>query len=270
MNRPFARVSLALLSVLLFVPFLALPAHAKDAPPQVIDWPATGKPVVRFTFGKLKELASAHGERAYTIDTQVDNLWTKPIADATFDLYLYDKNNVRIGQGWMTISNAAPGDIIKFQTNIQATGQPVSMKVEPRSLPAELQANAPAKTIDVTVNSVPQGAQFSLDGKPMGMTPKVIEIGVGTHLLEFDKEGFSHGKYPFAVGPHDVSGANISYELGTSAHDTIELRDGTVVSGDLLSVSATDIVVQVGGNAQSFSRNQVKRIMLVQRDNNSQ
>lgn len=270
MNRPFARVSLASLSCLLFLSGLTLPVHAKDAPPQVVDWPATGKPVVRFTFGKLRELASIHGERAYTVDTQVENLWTKPIADASFNLYLYDKNNVRIGEGWMSVSNAAPGDIIKFQTNIQASGQPVTMKVEPRSLPAELQGNVPTRTIDVTVNSIPQGAQFTLDGKPMGITPKVIEVGVGTHTLEFDKEGFNHGKYPFAVGPHDVSGANVSYELGTSAHDTIELRDGTVISGDLLSVSATDIVVQVGGNPQSFSRNQVKRIMLVQRDNSSQ
>ncbi|HEX4006107.1 MAG TPA: PEGA domain-containing protein [Acidobacteriaceae bacterium] len=270
MNRLYARLSLAALACLLCLSGLALPALAKDAPPQVILWPATGKPVVRFTFGKLKQLASIRGQYTYTIDTQVENLWTKPISDASFDLYLFDKNNVRIGEGWISVSNAAPGDIIKFQTNIQASGQPVSMKVEPRSLPAELQGNAPAKTIDVTINSIPQGAQFTLDGKPMGITPRVIEAAVGTHMLEFDKEGFNHGKYPFAIGPHDVSGASVSYELGTSAHDTIELRDGTVISGDLLSVSATDIVVRVGGNPQSFSRNQVRRILLAQRDDNSQ
>jgi hypothetical protein len=244
----------------------ALPAHSKDAPSQVVVWPATGKPVVRFTFGKLRELASIHGERTYSIDTVVENLWTKTITDASFTLYLYDKNNVRIGEGWVSVSHAAPGDVIKFQTNIQASGQPVAMKIEPRSLPAELQENIPARMIDVTVNSVPQGAQFTLDGKPMGITPRVVTVGVGTHMLEFDKAGFSHGKYPFAVGPNDVSGANISYEMGTSAHDTIELRDGTVLSGDLLSVSATDVVVKVGGNAETLTRNQVKRILLVQRE----
>jgi hypothetical protein len=98
----------------------------------------------------------------------------------------------------------------------------------------------------------------------------VVPVGVGSHVLEFDKEGFNHGKYPFAVGPSDVSGANVSYELGTSAHDTIELRDGSIVSGDLLSISATDVVVKVGGSAQNFSRNQIKRISLVQRDADTQ
>jgi hypothetical protein len=247
-----------------------LPAFAKDTPPQVIVWPDTGTPIVRFTFGKLKQLASIHGQQAWTVETQVENLWTKKISDAAFDLYLYDKNNVRIGQGWISVSNAAPGDIIKFQTNLTTSGQPVAMKVVPRSLPAELQTNLPLKTVDITVNSVPQGAQFTLDGKSMGTTPRVVQVTVGSHLLEFDKEGFNHGKYPFAVGPNDVSGADVSYELGTSAHDTIELRDGSILTGDLLSVSDTDVVVKIGGNAQSFSRNQIKRITLVERDANSQ
>jgi len=93
---------------------------------------------------------------------------------------------------------------------------------------------------------------------------------VGTHLLEFDKEGFNHGKYPFAVGPSDVSGGNVSYEMGTSAHDTVELRDGTVLSGDLQSVTADQVVVKVAGTDQTLNRNLVKRIMLVPRDNSDQ
>ncbi len=249
---------------------LAAHAWAKDPPPTVIVWPESGTPVVRFTFGKLKPLASVNGQHAYTIDTQVENLWTKRISDAAFDLYLFDKNNVRIGQGWLSVSNAAPGDIIKFQTNITASGQPVSMKVVPRSVPGELQAKLPPKKISLTVNSVPQGAHFTLDGSEGGTTPKAIEVGVGSHLLEFDKEGFNHGKYPFAIGPDDVSGGSVSYELGTSAHDTIELRDGSILSGDLLSISATEVVVKIGGNPQTLDRNQVKRITLVQREGDNQ
>ncbi len=249
---------------------LAAHAWAKDPPPTVIVWPESGTPVVRFTFGKLKPLASVNGQHAYTIDTQVENLWTKRISDAAFDLYLFDKNNVRIGQGWLSVSNAAPGDIIKFQTNITASGQPVSMKVVPRSVPSELQTKLPPKKISLTVNSVPQGAHFTLDGSEGGTTPKAIEVGVGSHLLEFDKEGFNHGKYPFAIGPDDVSGGSVSYELGTSAHDTIELRDGSILSGDLLSISATEVVVKIGGNPQTLDRNQVKRITLVQREGDNQ
>jgi hypothetical protein len=67
------------------------------------------------------------------------------------------------------------------------------------------------------------------------------------------------------VAPDDASGGSVSYELGTSAHDTIELRDGTVLTGDLLSVTPTDVTVRIAGAAQRFDRNQIKRILLVER-----
>jgi ribosomal protein S1 len=62
----------------------------------------------------------------------------------------------------------------------------------------------------------------------------------------------------------------VSYELGASAHDTVEFRDGSVLSGDVESVSATEVLVRIGGNVQRFSRNQVKRIGLVPRETSSQ
>ena len=62
----------------------------------------------------------------------------------------------------------------------------------------------------------------------------------------------------------------MSYELGTSAHDTVELRDGSVLSGDVESVSPTEVVVRIGGTLQHLSRNQVKRIALIERDTPSQ
>ena len=68
------------------------------------------------------------------------------------------------------------------------------------------------------------------------------------------------------MGPDDASGGSVSFELGTSAHDTIELRDGSVLSGDLVSVSGMEIVIKVGGSDQRLGRNQVKRILLVQRE----
>jgi hypothetical protein len=80
------------------------------------------------------------------------------------------------------------------------------------------------------VNSVPQGAVLKVDGTDAGTTPKMVKVGVGKHLLEFTKEGFNAGKFPMEVGPDDVSGGSVSYELGTSAHDTIELRDGSVLT----------------------------------------
>ncbi len=85
-------------------------------------------------------------------------------------------------------------------------------------------------------------------------------------MLEFNKDGYNTGHFPLEVGPDDASGGSVSYELGTSAYDTIELRDGSVLSGDLESVNATEVVVRIGGASQHFARNQVKRIAMVERD----
>jgi hypothetical protein len=193
-------------------------------------------------------------------------LWSKRISDANFTLYLFDKNKVRIAEATMMVSNVAPGETVKFQTTIASSGPPTSLSVVARYLPKELGPVAPPKIVSITVNTVPQGAVAKLDGAEVGTTPKIVQVAVGKHLLEFNKEGFNPGKFPFDIGPDDASGGSVSFELGTSAHDTIELRDGSVLSGDLVSVSGMDVVIKVGGADQRLSRNQVKRILLVERE----
>jgi len=245
---------------------LVATSYAKDSPVQVIVWPDAGAPVVRFSFGKFKELGSSGGQHTYVIDATAENLWTKPIGTATFSLYLFDKNHVRIGQGWISVDNIARGETVKFQTTVSTSGTPVSLALAPRSLPTELQSFLPVKMISTTVNSIPQGAMLKVDGKEVGTTPKVVQLGTGKHMLEFSKEGFNPGRFPMEIGPDDASGGSVSYELGASAHDTIELRDGTVLNGDLESVSAAEVVVRVGGKDQEYDRNVVKKIMLVERE----
>jgi hypothetical protein len=105
-----------------------------------------------------------------------------------------------------------------------------------------------------------------IDGMPSGTTPKIAQVAPGKHILTFSKEGFNSGTFPMEIAPDAVSGGSVSYELGTASHDTIELRDGSVVTGDVESLSATDLVVRVGGTLQNISRNQVKRIVLIQRE----
>ncbi len=245
--------------------FLAT-AEAKDTPGQTISWPDDGKPVLRFVFGKFKEgVAFAH-ENNYTCDTTAQNLWDKKISDAVFRLYLFDKNNVRIGEGFLQVSNIAPGEMIKFQTSFHAAGVPVTMKLSPESLPAELRPKAPPRTVSVTINSVPQGAALKVDGEDSGATPKIVRLAAGKHLLEFSKEAFNSGKFPLEIGPDDASGGSVSYELGTLAHDTVELRDGSLLVCDIESMSATDVVVSVGGTVQHIERNKIKRMLLVERD----
>jgi hypothetical protein len=250
--------------VLIFL--LASATYAKDPPAQVIVWPESGTPVLRFTFTKFKEIGGLGNQRTFVTETTAQNLWTKAISNANFALYLFDKNKTRIGEATVTVSNVGPGETVKFQTTIGAAGLPDSLGLVARFVPAELGPAAPPKTVSITVNSVPQGAVVKLDGSEVGTTPKIVKVGVGKHMLEFSKEGFSPGTFPMEIGSDDTSGGSISYELGASAHDTIELRDGTVLNGDLESVSAKEVVVRVGGKAQEYDRNQVKKIMLVQRE----
>jgi PEGA domain len=245
-------------------------SFAKEQPAQVIVWPANGTAVVRFSFAKFKELSVVGNQHNYIIDTTAENLWNKTINNAVFNLYLFDKNKARLGEGWISLNNVAAGQTVKFQTSISSSGSPASLEIAPRSLPPELGPAAPPKTVSLTVNSVPQGATLKIDGIDAGTTPKMAQLGVGKHVLEFSKEGFSTGHFSLEIGPNDVSGGSVSYELGASTHDSIELRDGSVLNGDLESVSATDVVIRIGGSLQHFNRNQVKRILLVERDSPGQ
>jgi hypothetical protein len=151
-----------------------------------------------------------------------------------------------------------PGETIRFQTTVMASGQPVSVSIQGKT--------DAAKTISLTVNSMPQGALLKVDGVQAGVTPRLITVGAGKHTLTFSKEGFKAGDFPLEIGRDDVSGGSISYELGAAAYDSVELRDGSLLNGDLVSISGMDIEIRVGGNLQHVDRNKVKRIMLVQRD----
>ena len=231
-------------------------SQAKDAPFQVITWPDSGQPLVRFTFSKFKEVGGLGRERTYVTETTAENLSGKVIGGASLSLYVFDKSNVRIGEGYINLSNVGPGQTVKFQVTLAASGSPASLTVS---------AHAP-QAISITVNSVPQGAALKVDGKDAGTTPKMVEVTVGKHLLEFSKDGFNSGKFPLEISPRDVSGGNVSYELGVSAHDTFELRDGTLLTGDLVSVGGMEITIRVGGVIQTLDRNKVKRILLTERE----
>jgi PEGA domain-containing protein len=251
--------------LLFFALLLAARSSAKDQP-QVILWPDSGATLVRFSFGKLKEIASAGGHHSYTIDTKAENLWGKVISSASFSLYLFDKNKARVGEGYISLNNVGIGETIKFQIAMDSSGVPASFGLSPRDLPPGMGPPTLRKKVSITVNSVPQGAVLTVDGAEVGTTPKVIEVGAGKHRLQFSKEGFNSGSFPLELGANDVSGGSVSYELGSSVHDTVDLRDGSVISGDVESVSATEVVVRIAGKDAHYDRNQVKRILLIERE----
>jgi len=255
MTPPF---SSRIFGIFITLSMLWSPALAKDAPLQVVDWPATGTPVVRFSFGKLKPLPGMSNLHGYVMDTTAENLSPKQIPSARFTVYLFDKNKVRVGEDSIGLNNVGPGEIVKFQTTVMASGVPVSVSIQDA-------AQIP-KSISLTVNSTPQGALLKLDGAEMGTTPRMIYVGPGKHTLNFSKEGFAAGNFPLEISRDDVSGGTINYELGASAFDSIELRDGSVLNGDLVSISGMEVEIRIGGTIQHLDRNKIKRVMLTQRE----
>ena len=237
---------------------LTVPAVAKDAPFQIIDWPLTGTPQLRFTFGKVKPLPGMSNMHGYVMDISAENLSQKLIPSAQFILYLFDKNKVRVGEDPIGLSNVGPGETVKFESTVMASGQPASITIHDI-------AQTP-KFVSLTVNSTPQGANLRLDGTEVGVTPRIVNVGAGKHSLVFSKEGFMVGTFPLEIGRDDVSGGTISYELGAASFDSIELRDGSVLNGDLVSVSGMDVEIRVGGSLQHLDRNKVKRVMFTQRE----
>ena len=102
------------LSVLALLLFGTLPLFAKDVPLQTIDWPSTGTPVVRFTFGRFKSLPEMGNLHAYVMDTAAENLSQRRIPSARFNVYLFYKNKARVGQDVIAIQNVGPGEVVKF------------------------------------------------------------------------------------------------------------------------------------------------------------
>ncbi|HUV68897.1 MAG TPA: PEGA domain-containing protein [Terracidiphilus sp.] len=241
-----------------FVLALLLSASAA-AQMQVVLWPDADHPVLRFTFDQFRGLVGSVGsQRPYAIDTTAQNLSDKQIGSEQFVVDVFDDKHIRIADGSMDVTNLGPGQSVKFQIKIMATGIPASLRIMSQ---AESQ-----KPITLTVNSSPQGALLKLDGVDAGTTPALIEVAPGKHQLTFGKDGFKVGLFSLEIGKNDVSGGAINFELGKVQFDTIELRDGTVLSGDLDSIQGMDVVVRIGGTLQRIDRNKVKRIILIERE----
>jgi len=239
---------------------LSFAAFAAE-PALVITWPASGTPILRLTFSKFKEVGSMGSQRTFITDVIAQNLSANLIPTQKLSIYILDKKQVRIVEAWVQVDNLASGQSAKFQISFNASGAPATVNLlSPSDIP---------RRVTVTVNSVPQGANLKVDGVDAGTTPKMVSVGIGKHQLEFSKDGFNSGTFPLEIGPDDVSGGSVSYELGAARYDTIILRDGSVLNGDLESISGMDVVVRIGGSLEHFSRNQIKQIMMVEREPSS-
>jgi hypothetical protein len=105
------------------------------------------------------------------------------------------------------------------------------MELQPQHLPSD----EPMK-IKMSVTSVPSGASLKLDSQESGVAPQVLSIAPGKHVLEFSKEGYATESTPLEIAENALPGS-VELELSPLALDTVVLRDGTVLLGNLTSVT---------------------------------
>jgi hypothetical protein len=239
------RLAAIALSLFLF----ALSASAKNDPPIVMLWPPD-QPAVKLTFDKFRQQGSYAGQSAYVSDVTVENLTDRPIPRAAFLIYFFDRNKVRIGQGTLAVADLEPRQSAKIQFQFNSIGLPASLTISVRS---------GEKTIALKIISVPPGAALKVDGVDSGITPVLVRFAVGSHKLEAAKEGYAPGSTPLEVTADELPGGSVTIELGGMSRDTVELRDGTVLLGDVISMTMLEVVVRVDGKDQKYLRNQIRR-----------
>ncbi len=207
-------------------------------------------------------MGSYAGKMTLVSDVTVQNLSAKVMPRASFNVSLLDRNSVRLGNGLLIIEDLNPGQSAKIQFQCTSVGQPAMLNLAARNsggMPTS------TKAIPITIVSVPPGAMLKVDDQAIGMTPVTVRMPAGTHNLELHKEGYADAKTPLDVSPDEAPGGSITITLGGLASDTIELRDGSILNGDVISMSLEAVVINVQGNEQTFDRNRIKKIFLVER-----
>jgi len=243
-------------AILIFAILLATVCMAADT---VLVWPKTGEPSLQFKVGKLRQMNSYSGQTDYVADTTVTNLGQKAIPFASFYVYLFDKNHNRIGEGYLELSNVAPGQQAKVALTAHAMGSVASMDIEAQHVGSD-----EPKKVPMLIATVPAGASVKVDGQDAGVTPAKLELLPGKHTVEFAKEGYAAGSAPVEVTPGALPGT-VNFEMEPLVQDTVVLRDGKVVLGDVTSVTMTSVSLRVGGKIRRFNRNDVARVVFVER-----
>jgi hypothetical protein len=249
----------ALVAVALLA-FSAL-AVAKENP-IVMFWPGPDKPALKLTFGRFQEIAVIAGQGTFVSDVLIENLTDKTVSRIYFNVYVKDKGNVRVGDGVLVVNDMPPSQSVKTRLQISCVGTPVSLDLSARK---DMLAQPGPKTVPLKVLSNPSGASLKVDGQDAGVTPVMVRLAVGTHALVLTKEGYAPGNAPVEILPDELPGGSMTIDLGGLSRDTVELRDGTIVLGDLISMTLTSVVLRVDGNDKTYDRNQIKKIILVER-----
>jgi hypothetical protein len=222
----------------------------------VLTWPPSGESaMLRFTLGKLRQVNSASGQTDYLGEAVAENLSTKAIPSASFYLYLLDKNGNRVGEGYLEVTNLAVGQKTKVPVSVHAMGSFARMELKPQHLPSD----EPMK-IKMSIASLPAGAGIKLDSQESGITPQILPIAPGKHTLEFNKEGYATASTTLDIAENAMPGS-VQVELSPLMVDTVILRDGSVLLGNVVSVTSTSVSLNVKGKSTRRERSRVARVV---------
>jgi len=228
----------------------------------VMFWPSQENAVLKLTFSRFQNMGSYAGQMSLVSNVTVQNVSSKLVPNSSFSVSLSDKDQNRIGNGILVIDDLNPNQSAKVLFQCSSVGVPSQLMVSARNnngVPSSL------RTVPLSVISIPPGASLKVDGKDEGSTPAKINLLVGSHQLELRKEGYAVATTPLDVDSHETPGGSITITLGGLANDTIELRNGSVLTGDVMSMTLESIVIKVNDQDQTLNRNDVKKILLVER-----
>ncbi len=234
-----------------------------EPPPMVMFWPNQANAALKLTFSKFTQMAVYNGQLSLESNVLIQNLSAKRIPEASFTVYLQDQDKVRVGNGMLKISDLEAGQQEKIAFQVFSVGLPTNLILVARNDPSGVPTST--KTIPVKIVSVPPGATLKVDGKDAGITPAMVPLGIGNHLLSFSKEGYASGTTPIEIKADEAPGGSVSFALGGLSHDELHLRNGTVVQGDVTSLTMTSAVIRIDGKEETYDRNQVDKIILVER-----
>ena len=175
---------------------------------------------------------------------------------------MLDKDRIRIGDGLLVVNDLNPGESAKVQFQCESVGPPATL-----SIGAKNTGGVPTsfKTIPLQVISIPLGASLRVDGKDAGLTPTTLNLTVGNHNLELQKDGYALTATPVDIAADDAPNGSIKITLGGLSNDIVQLRAGSSLNGDVMSMSLESIVLRVDGKDRAIDRNQVSKSFLVER-----
>jgi hypothetical protein len=250
-------------SLLLAILFLCSLSSAKDDPTLVLFWPSQDNASLKISFARFRSLGPGfEGKSSWVSDVIIQNVSAKAIPQGSLSVYMLDKERVRVGDGLLVFNDVNPGETIKVLFQCTSVGIPTTLTIAGKNsggVPTSL------KTIPLQVISVPAGASLKIDGKDEGVTPATVNLTAGNHTLELQKEGYGLTTTPLDIAPNEAAGGSIKISLAGLANDVVQMRDGSNLSGDVLTMTLDSIVIRMNGEDKKLDRNQVSKIFLVER-----